>query len=138
MAGYSRMYVFGGEGGFMGADGVKPVELLVLVGDADRQWLEPHYFNPALKPAGDARRIVPAGPDHPDMILDACLAFAPSWFTGCPTLAQVERELDGLSFLDFDAARSSIPDSWEVLRAEARPVFEALPMWEAKLVRKHE
>ena len=29
----------------MGADGVNPIEFLVLVGDADRQWLEPQYFD---------------------------------------------------------------------------------------------
>lgn len=137
MAGYSRMYVFGGEGGFMGAGGVNPIELVILVGDADGQWLEPNYVNQALRPAGDIRRIVPVGPDHPDMILDACLAFAPSWFALCPSLARVELELDGLTFLDFDAAPASIPESWEALRAEARPIFEALPDWETKLVRKH-
>lgn len=135
MAGYSKIYVVGGEGGFMGADGVNPIELLILVGDADRQWLEPHYFNVALKPAGDTRRIVPAGPNHPDMVLDACVAFAPSLFTACPTLAHVERELGDLTFLDFNAACSSIPKSWNTLREEARPVFEALPIWEAQLVR---
>lgn len=137
MAGYSRIYAFGGEGGFMGADGVNPIEFLILAGDADRQWLEPHYFNLALKPRGDTRRIVPAGPNHPDMLLDGCLAFAPSLFSVCPTLGQVERELGDLSFLDFDAGRSLIPESWDALREEARPIFEALPMWEAELVRRH-
>jgi hypothetical protein len=135
MSGFSRIYIVGGEGGFMGADGVNPIELLILVGDADRQWLEPHYFNVALKPRGDTRRIVPASPNHPDMILDACLAFAPSMFTGCRTLAQVERELGDFTFLDFHAARSVIPKSWNTLREEARAVFEALPIWEAQLVR---
>lgn len=137
MAGYSRMYVVGGEGGFMGADGVNPIEFLILVVDADRQWLEPHYFNVALKPAGDTRRIMPASPDHPDMLLDACLAFAPSMFAACPTLAQVERELGDLTFLDFNSARSSVPESWSALREEARPVFDVLPIWEAQLVRQH-
>lgn len=48
MAGYSKLYVVGGLGGFMGADGVNPIDFLVLVGDADRQWFEPHYFDRSL------------------------------------------------------------------------------------------
>ncbi len=41
MSGFSRFYVFGGAGGFMGADGVDPVAFMIFVGDGDRQWLEP-------------------------------------------------------------------------------------------------
>lgn len=57
MAGYSRLYVVGGLGGFMGADGVNPIEFLVLVGNADRQWLEPHYFDRTIKPIGKLRSL---------------------------------------------------------------------------------
>ncbi len=55
MAGYSRLYAVGGLGGFMGADGVNPIEFLILVGDADRQWLEPHYFDRSITPIGRLR-----------------------------------------------------------------------------------
>ena len=66
MAGYSKLYVVGGLGGFMGADGVNPIEFLVLVGDADHQWLEPHYFDRSITPIGGLRVIVPSEPDHKD------------------------------------------------------------------------
>lgn len=45
MAGYSKIYCIGGEGGFLGADGMNPIDFQILVGDADRQWLEVRYFN---------------------------------------------------------------------------------------------
>jgi hypothetical protein len=95
VAGYSNIYVVGGQGGFMGTDGVNPIECLVLVGDADRQWLEPKYFDRSIKPIGKLRVIVPAGPDQPDSLLDACIAFLPRHFSGCPSLGEVESALRG-------------------------------------------
>ena len=77
MAGFSRIYCIGGEGGFQGADGINPLLGQILVGDASRQWLEPLYAKYDLGPLGHLKTIVPAGPDHPDMILDACIAFFP-------------------------------------------------------------
>jgi hypothetical protein len=50
VAGFSRLYVVGGLGGFQGADGVNPIEFMVLVGDGSRQWLEPHYFDGSITP----------------------------------------------------------------------------------------
>ena len=37
MSGYSRFYVFGGQGGYLGADGVNPIALMILIGDGNRQ-----------------------------------------------------------------------------------------------------
>jgi hypothetical protein len=48
MAGFSSLYVIGGEGGFMEADGGNSIEFLVLVGDADRHWLELHYLDNSI------------------------------------------------------------------------------------------
>ncbi len=134
MAGYSRLYVVGGLGGFMGADGVNPIEFLVLVGDADRQWLEPHYFDRTIKPIGRLQVIVPAGPDHPDALLDACIAFYPRHFKSCPSLVKVEAALRDAERLDFDADRQAIPEGWLNLREEARPLFAAMNIWRADLV----
>ena len=134
MAGFSSLYVIGGEGGFAGADGVNPIRLLVLVGDADRQWMEPHYFDTTLKPLGQVRIVVPAGPDNPDSLLDACIAFFPEHFRSCPSLAGVESALRETERLDFDAARHKIPEAWFALREEARPLFQQLPLWRADFV----
>ncbi len=44
MAGFSKIYAIGGQGGYMGADGVNPMEMPLMVGDASRQWLEQRYL----------------------------------------------------------------------------------------------
>lgn len=134
MAGYSKLYAVGGPGGFMGADGINPIELLVLVGDADRQWLEPHYFDGSIVPIGRLRVIVPAAPDHPNALLDACIAFCPRGFKSCPSLANVELALRDVERLDFDAQPGAIPEAWASLREEARPLFAAMNVWQADLV----
>jgi hypothetical protein len=45
MAGYSKLYCVGGLGGYLGADGINPILFQILIGNADRQWLEVHYFD---------------------------------------------------------------------------------------------
>ncbi len=134
MAGFSKLYVVGGLGGFMGADGVNPIEFMILVGNADRQWLEPHYLDQSINPIGRVRAIVPAGPDHPDSLLDACIAFCPRYFKSCPSLAKVESALRNVERLDFDARVQDIPEDWASLREEARPLFAATNVWQADLV----
>ena len=134
MAGFSKMFVVGGEGGFMGADGVSPIEFLVFVGDGNRQWLEPHYVDTSIRPLGRLKVIVPAGPDAPDALLDACIAFCPGPFKSCPSLAQVESALGDTDRLDFDIGAKEIPQAWASLREEARPLFAKLNIWRADLV----
>lgn len=118
----------------MGADGVNPIEFLVLVGDADRQWLEPHNFDSSIKPIGNLRVIIPAGPNHPDSLLDACIAFCPRHFRSCPSLGEVETALRDVERLDFDACPVAIPTAWARLREEARPLFANVSIWRADLV----
>lgn len=134
MAGFARLYVIGSPGGFMGADGVNPIEYMILLGDADRQWLEPHYFDKSIKPIGQVRVLVPASPNHPDLLLDACIAFCPRQFRSCPSLAKVELALRDRDRLDFDASIQEIPAAWAALRDEARPLFAAMNIWRADLV----
>ena len=135
MAGYSRIYVVGGQGGFKGADGVNPIEFLVLVGDADRQWLEAHYFDKSIRPIGRIQAIVPSGPNQKDALLDACIAFCPRHFRSCPSLAEVEKGLGDTDRLDFDARPQDIPVTWVRLREEARPLLASMNIWQADLVR---
>ena len=134
MSGFSKLYVVGGLGGYQGADGVNPIEFLILIGDAHRQWLEPHYFDPSIKPIGKLRSMVPAGPDHPDALLDACIAFCPRHFESCQSLAEVKSALGDAQHLDFDLGRDEVPEGWELLREEARPVFADMNIWRADLV----
>jgi len=134
MAGFSRLYCIGGLGGFEGADGINPIYLQILVGDSDRQWLEPHYFDDTLKPIGNIRVIIPEGPNHPNSLIDACLAFAPKYFQECSSLEEVKNSLKDFKSLDFDLEKEKIPQSWYNLRKEALPTFEKLNIFKADLV----
>jgi hypothetical protein len=133
MAGFSKIVVVGDLGGFQGADGVNPIHFIILVGNADRQWLEVKYFDPTIVPIGKVRTIIPEGPDDPASLLDACLAFGPASFRSCPSLAEVEAALRDIEVLDFGQGKSMIPSAWTRLRQEARPFFEKFNIWEANL-----
>ncbi len=86
MAGYSKLDLIGASHGLdesiprglREVGGPNPIEMLILVGDGSRQWLEPHYVDPSIKPIGRIRAILPAGPDDPNSLLDACIASAPA------------------------------------------------------------
>jgi hypothetical protein len=135
MAGFSKIYCIGGLGGFQGADGINPIEFQIWVGDADRQWLEPHYIDKMIRPLGAVNRLIPEGPDHPNALIDACLAFYPKHFKSCPTLAAVRKALARISSLDFDMGIDEIPKDWPILRREAWPLFQTLNIFEADLHR---
>lgn len=134
MAGYTRIYCLGGEGGYQGADGVNPIQMQIWLGEGGRQWLEAHWFGLEPRPLGQLRVLVPAAPDHPDMLLDACLAFMPDFFQACPSLEAVRGQLGAKETLDLHLG-DDVPALWSRLREEARPVFAALPMWEGRLQR---
>ena len=133
MAGFSKIYCVGGLGGFQGTDGINPILFQILVGDADRQWLEVRYFDKRIKPLSKIGVIIPESPDNPNALMDACIAFYPKHFKSCPLLSQVEREVTGLRRLDFDLGQDSIPEEWKNLRLEALPLFKTLNIFEASL-----
>lgn len=119
----------------MGADGINPILFQILVGDADRQWLEAHYFDKSIKPLGRIKVIVPARPDDENALLDACLAFYPQHFAECPSLTKIEQEVRDLTRLDFHLGVDKIPEDWETLRQEAKPFLRSLNIFEADLER---
>lgn len=131
MAGISKIYCIGGEGGFLGSDGMNPIDFQILVGDAGRQWLEVQYFNRDIRPIGRVRVITPKGPDHPDALIDACLAFFPEYFESCPSLVQVVEALGNVSRIDFHL--DGEPSGWSQLREEAKPLFKYLVIYKAEL-----
>ena len=135
MAGISKLYVIGKLGGFQGADGVNPILMQIWVGDGSRQWLEPHYVEPSIKPIGKLRSLVPQSPDDADSLIDACIAFYPQHFKRCPSLGAVESQLSNETCLDFHMGQDKIPTIWNKLREEAMPYFEGLHIFEAKLQR---
>ena len=131
MAGISKIYCIGGEGGFLGSDGMNPIDFQILVGDANRQWLEVQYFNKDIRPIGRVRVIIPKGPDHPDALIDACLAFFPEYFESCPSLAQVVEALGNVPRIDFHL--DGEPSGWAQLRKEAKPLFKYLVIYKTEL-----
>ena len=136
MAGYSMIYCVGGLGGVEGADGINPIYFQILVGDADRQWLEVHYFDQRIRPIVKAN-IVPEFPNDPNALMDACVLFFPKHFQQCQLLTKVAGELmkvKGLKgLLDFNLGKKHIPRDWFALREEARPYFEQLHVFRAVL-----
>jgi hypothetical protein len=135
MAGYSGLYVVGGEGGFMGADGVNPIGFQILIGESDRQWLEVHYFDTNIKPIGKLRTIIPEDPAHPNGLLDACIAFFPEHFSACRSLATLQQQLKNTDTLDLHMGTKRITTAWAKLREEARPLLNELNIWRANFER---
>ncbi len=83
---------------------------------------------------GKLKTIVPERPDAPDMVLDACLAFAPALFAArCPSLDRVTKELGDLDQLDFNLGQKRIPASWPALREQARAEFAKIGVWSTEL-----
>lgn len=134
MAGFSRMYCVGSPGGFMGADGINPIWLEILVGDADRQWLECRYFEKKIPRLNRVKTLIPAKPNDTLMLLDACLVFLSDYFKNCPSMALVLEELGETTYLDF-CAGDGVPKSWGKLRQEATEPFKSLDIWEATFVK---
>jgi hypothetical protein len=132
VAGYTHLYVIGGEGGFSGSDGVNAIQTLILVGEADRMWLEGRYFDACPGPMGKLKTMVPAEPEALDALLDACLMFHPDPFEDCPSFATVVEQLGNTEHLDF-SHWTAIPAAWPQLREEARPAFSQLHIWRADL-----
>jgi hypothetical protein len=135
MAGFSKMYCIGGSGGFMGSDGLNSIWLQILVGDASRQWLEAHYHDAGIKPLGKIETIIPSGPDHPNALIDACIAFFPDPFQDCPAFAEVQEQAKDMTCLDFDSQPSQIPSGWNTLREQAVGTFKELGIYESDLKR---
>jgi hypothetical protein len=133
MAGFSKLYCIGGLGGFRGADGINPLQMQIWVGVSNRLWLEAHYFDSEIRPIGKVKVIVPKGPDDPNMLLDACLAFYPAAFAQCPSMAAVQSKLAQAERLDFNTGQNEIPQQWYQLRSEAWEPFRQLHIFEAEL-----
>ena len=54
-------------------------------------------------------------------------------FEQCPSLAAAAVALEGMTLLDFDQGKRTIPAIWPRLREEAKPYFKRLHIFEAVL-----
>lgn len=145
MAGYGELYMVGAAAGSeipakgwaksVGGDGVSHILFQILVGEAERQWFEVHYLDKSIKPLGNITKIIPEANDHPDALLDCCIAFYPKYFESCPSLATIPKKVKTFRRLDFHHGMDEVPEEWAALREEARPLFKNLYIWQAKLTR---
>ena len=133
MAGFSNVYFVGGQGGYLGADGMNPIYFGIFVGDASRQWYEVRYFDRKIKPIGAVTVVIPRGPNNPLALLDSCIAFFPEYFKKCPSLEIVRAQLTNAKRMDFDM-KENIPAELASLREEALPYFKKLTIAEARFV----
>ena len=98
--------------------------MTIFRGDGGRIWYEPHYLDKSIKPIGEITVTIPNGPEDPNQLLDALIAFAPKFFEKCPSLEGVKNKLADRKRLDFDLHQDDIPEDWNKLREEARNVIE--------------
>jgi len=133
MAGYKRMYIFGGSGGFMGADGVNPVSMQIWVGVSDGKWLEAHYFKNEFKPIAGIKTIVPKKPDEYSNLLEATILFAPLFFEKCSMLKKVRSYFEKLGKKQLFMHKDE-PEFWGQMLKEAEPIFKKLNIYQADIM----
>lgn len=121
MGGYSGMYLIGKPGGYMGADGINPIQIQLWTWVNERPGLSVHYVDDTIKPIGKVRFVQTDGADE---VLDACIAFHPAHFRTCPSLAAVEAALANEEICHVDQIAA-----WNALREEARPKLKELSIW---------
>ena len=125
MTGFSTIYFIGRPGGFMGADSINSIDVMLLVAEGGRQWVEAKYITSKLKPIGNIKTMIPPQPIGFNELLDACLVFCPDLFNDCPSMKLLREKMNGIDRIDFDH-EISIPEEWDSLREEALPIFKML------------
>ena len=133
MAGYERIYLFGGLGGYMGADGMNPIAMQIWVGWSDRKWLEAHYFVDDLEAIGGIKAIIPKQHDEELNLLEASIIFGPQFYTmKCDLMEITMKYFSALNKTKIDLAEDA-PEFWDDVVKQARPVFNTLNVFQADL-----
>jgi len=98
----------------------QPAPLAVVrTDDAGRWTFQPLYAAGAGAPLGRLQRLTTTA-QHPDALLDACLAFFPDVFAGCAALALVRQVVGEAEELDLSGR---LPVGWVALRGEGKAVM---------------
>ena len=133
MAGYERIYLFGGVGGYMGADGMNPIAMQIWVGWGNRKWLEAHYFVDELKPINGIKSVIPKKPAEELNLLEASIIFCPQFYImKCDLMEITIRYFSKLNKTKIDLADDA-PEFWDDVVKQARPVFNTLNVFQADL-----
>ena len=80
MAGYERIYLFGGVGGYMGTDGINPIAMQIWVKWGSRKMLEAQYFVDSFQPIAGIKSFLPKKNDEELNLLEATILFAPQFY----------------------------------------------------------
>ena len=133
MAGYERIYLFGGVGGYLGADGINPIAMQIWVGYGNRKWLEAHYFVDELKAIGGIKAIIPKRHDEELNLLEASIIFGPQFYImKCDLMEITMKYFRALNKTKIDLAEDA-PEFWDDVVKQARPVFNTLNVFQADL-----
>lgn len=92
---------------------------VVRTDDAGTWTFQPMYAASAGAPLGQVHTVTTAA-QHPDALLDACLAFYPAVFANCASLALVRQVVGEATELDLS---ERLPVGWQALRAEGKAVM---------------
>ena len=96
----------------MGADSINSIDVMLLVAEGGRQWVEAKYLTNKLKPIGNIKTMIPPQPIGFNELLDACLVFCPGLFNDCPSMKLLREKMNGIDRIDFDH-EISIPEEWD-------------------------
>lgn len=126
MSGYSKIYFICEH---IESGGIPDFSLQIWQSEGNRQWLEPKYFDSRLSPIGNINILIPQGPEDKNVLIDACIAFAPQLFEKCKSLHKVKTKLRNANRLDFNLNAEPIPEEWKDLREEAREIYNNLNLY---------
>lgn len=130
MSVYSKIFIIGNES----KDGLEDIYVEILQGEGEKRWFEAKYDEEKFQRLGNIHAVIPKDRDDKNSILDACLAFVPGLFEQCHTLEKVKVELKDINTLDFSTGKH-IPETWNMLREEAKDIFKEIHLYEAPLMR---
>ena len=126
MAGFDKSVFFG----HATYDGINGITMELWRGVSSRMWFE--AARGFKRRAQRVEVIVPQGPNDPDMLLAAAMAFCPKVFQDVPGYTRMYESLEPRSYLDFDMDEG-VPADWAAIRELARPVFRQLTIYEADI-----
>ena len=133
MAGFYKIYMIGGSGGFLGADGINPIGFQILVGTSDREWLEPKYFDDRFKSISGITHMVPLRPTNDENIIDGIIIFAPQLFMkNCDLLKDAFKYFADLGKKRIDMSEDQ-PEFWGELVNQAQPAFQKIKLYSADI-----
>jgi hypothetical protein len=133
MAGFSKIYIIGGSGGFLGSDGVNPIIVQILVGRSDGEWLEVNYLDPKYDSLCGIKKIIPRKAVDDDTILEGLLIFTPWLFIEkCDLMINLKNYFKKLGRKNINLHKD-VPSFWDDLLIQAEPIFKEIKLFSADI-----